>query len=102
MGNDDSRAAAPAIRVRLQQPGNRSLQALLGDEVEPRGRLVENDKARIFEQQARESEQLRFATYGDPINDVVPRTSNVGKMQQYTNMLQACVRFAPEVGMTTE
>lgn len=38
-------------------------------------------------------------TLGDPIDGVVPTTPNVAKMQHYTNMFQACLRYAPELGM---
>jgi len=52
----------------------------------------------VFE--SRIAEQLLYQTVGDPIGAVRhPVTSNVGRMQQYTNTLQATLKFARELGL---
>ena len=51
--------------------------------------------------ETRLSDQLLHATIGDPIGAVKrPTTHNVGKMQQYTNTLDAELRYARELGLT--
>ncbi|MBI3922338.1 MAG: hypothetical protein HY318_13035, partial [Armatimonadetes bacterium] len=45
------------------------------------------------------ADQLLSSTTGDPIEGVVPTTPNVGKMQQFTNMLDAELRYARELRM---
>ncbi len=53
----------------------------------------------VFE--SRIAEQLLYQTIGDPIGAVrQPRTSNVGRMQQYTNTLQATLKYTRELGLT--
>ncbi|GMW01348.1 MAG: hypothetical protein AMXMBFR84_24850 [Candidatus Hydrogenedentota bacterium] len=53
----------------------------------------------VFE--TRQSDQLLYSTIGDPIGDVVqPTTDNVGRMQQYTNTLDAELRYAHELQLT--
>lgn len=49
--------------------------------------------------ESRLTDQLVYATIGDPINGVVPHTDNVGRMQQYTNTLDAELRYARELGL---
>lgn len=49
--------------------------------------------------ESRLTDQLLHATIGDPINGVVPKTSNVGQMQQYTNTLDAELRYCRELGL---
>jgi len=45
-------------------------------------------------------DQLLFETHGDPIGTVkTPLTNNVGMMQQYTNVLDASVRYCREFGI---
>jgi hypothetical protein len=51
----------------------------------------------VFESRA--GEQLLAETMGDPVRGAVPRTSNVGRMQQYTNMLATQARHARRLGM---
>ncbi|MCC6489552.1 MAG: hypothetical protein IT364_18790 [Candidatus Hydrogenedentes bacterium] len=52
----------------------------------------------VFETRA--TDQLLHATIGDPIGDVVqPKTDNVGKMQQYSNTLDAELLYARELGL---
>jgi len=53
----------------------------------------------VFE--SRISDQLLYQTRGDPIGAVAhPTTTNVGRMQQYTNTLQASLKFGAELGLT--
>lgn len=50
--------------------------------------------------ETRLSDQLLYSTIGDPIGDEVqPTTDNVGKMQQYTNALDAELRYSAELGL---
>jgi len=49
--------------------------------------------------ETRLADQLLHSTIGDPIDGVIPETENVGQMQQYTNTLDAEVRYAHESGM---
>jgi hypothetical protein len=51
----------------------------------------------VFE--GRVGSQLLTDTYGDPIRGMVPRTSNVGRMQQYTNTLATELRYARMLGL---
>lgn len=52
----------------------------------------------VFE--SRIVDQLTGPTIGDPIGDVrQPRTDNVGRMQQYTNTLDATLRYGREMGL---
>jgi hypothetical protein len=53
----------------------------------------------VFE--GRRGSQLLADTYGDPIRGKVPRTSNVGRMQQYTNTLATGLRYARMLGLKT-
>ena len=49
--------------------------------------------------ETRASDPLLYATQGDPIGNVKhPTTDNVGRMQQYTNTLEASLRYAKEFG----
>lgn len=52
--------------------------------------------------ESRIADQLLYATEGDPIDGVIPKTSNVGQMQLYTNMFQAELRYGTELGMTVQ
>lgn len=49
--------------------------------------------------ESRETDPLIYGTFGDPIGRVTPQTDNVGYMQQYTNTLDAELRYARELGM---
>jgi len=50
--------------------------------------------------ESRRTDQLLHSTIGDPIGTIAqPRTDNVGRMQQYTNTLDATLRYARELGM---
>jgi hypothetical protein len=50
--------------------------------------------------ETRMTDQLLHATIGDPIGTVSqPKTDNVGQMQQYTNTLDAELRYARELGL---
>lgn len=50
--------------------------------------------------ETRLTDQLLYSTIGDPIGDVVqPTTDNVGRMQQFTNTLEAEVRYARELDL---
>ncbi|MBM3289700.1 MAG: hypothetical protein FJY92_06070, partial [Candidatus Hydrogenedentes bacterium] len=50
--------------------------------------------------ETRTSDQLLHSTIGDPIGDVVqPRTDNVGKMQQFTNTLDATLRYSRDLAL---
>lgn len=49
--------------------------------------------------ESRRTDQLLHSTVGDPINGVVPSTDNVGRMQQYTNTLDAELRYSRELGL---
>ena len=49
--------------------------------------------------ESRVTDQLLYATQGDPIGTVEhPETDNVGRMQQFTNTLDATLRYAKEFG----
>jgi hypothetical protein len=51
--------------------------------------------------ESRVTDPLFYATIGDPIGAIVqPRTDNVGRMQQFTNTLDATLRYARELGFT--
>ncbi|MBI2432730.1 MAG: hypothetical protein HYV26_07665 [Candidatus Hydrogenedentes bacterium] len=46
------------------------------------------------------TDQLLYSTIGDPVpGDVQPHTDNVGRMQQYTNTLNAELRYCRELGL---
>ena len=49
--------------------------------------------------ESRNEEPLFWNTAGDPVRGRVPETGNVGRMQQYTNMLQSGLRYAHDFGM---
>ncbi len=49
--------------------------------------------------ETRETDPLLHGTIGDPIGKVNPQTENVGRMQQFTNTLDAGLRYAEELGM---
>lgn len=49
--------------------------------------------------ESRLTDQLLYGTIGDPIDGKVPETGNVGRMQQYTNTLEAELRYARELGL---
>ncbi len=49
--------------------------------------------------ESRLADQLIYSTIGDPIDGKVPHTDNVGQMQQYTNTLDAEVRYCRELGL---
>lgn len=49
--------------------------------------------------ESRLTDQLLTSTIGDPIEGIVPHTDNVGRMQQYTNTLQANLQYATELGL---
>lgn len=50
--------------------------------------------------ETRVSDQLLHVTMGDPIGAVAhPQTTNVGRMQQYTNTLQATLLFSRALGL---
>ena len=49
--------------------------------------------------ESRVGSQLLADTLGDPVRGEVPRTSNVGRMQQFTNTLASQLRYARELGM---
>ncbi len=52
----------------------------------------------VFE--TRETDQLVAHTHGDPLeNEQIPVTSGVGRMQQYTNALDATIRYVGEMGL---
>jgi hypothetical protein len=51
----------------------------------------------VFE--GRKGSQLLTDTFGDPVRGVVPRTSNVGRMQQYSNTLATELRYAKMLGL---
>lgn len=52
----------------------------------------------VFE--TRKTDQLIYATIGDPVEgDPRPHTDNVGRMQQYTNTLDATLRYTREFGL---
>ncbi|MCP4646090.1 MAG: hypothetical protein GY851_36940 [bacterium] len=49
--------------------------------------------------ESRHTDPLYYATQGDPIGTVAkPQTDNVGRMQQYTNTLDATLRYTRELG----
>ena len=50
--------------------------------------------------ESRLTDQLLYSTVGDPIDGVIPRTNNVGQMQQYTNTLESELKYARELGLT--
>ncbi|MDZ4857758.1 MAG: hypothetical protein SGI88_02155 [Candidatus Hydrogenedentes bacterium] len=48
--------------------------------------------------ESRQTDPLLYSTIGDPIGDIaVPTTDNVGKMQQFTNTLDATLRYTREM-----
>ena len=50
--------------------------------------------------ESRLTDNLYYATRGDPIGTVQrPETDNVGRMQQFTNTLEASLRYAGELGI---
>ncbi|HNT87442.1 MAG TPA: hypothetical protein PKL84_06210, partial [Candidatus Hydrogenedentes bacterium] len=50
--------------------------------------------------ESRATDQLLYSTIGDAVEgDPRPRTDNVGRMQQYTNTLDATLRYAREFGL---
>jgi len=49
--------------------------------------------------ESRLTDPLLYETIGDPIGGVIPRTGNVGRMQQLTNTLQTELRYARELGL---
>ena len=50
--------------------------------------------------ESRRSDQLLHSTIGDPIGRVSrPTTDNVGRMQQFTNTLDATLRYTQELGL---
>jgi hypothetical protein len=50
--------------------------------------------------ETRRTDPLLYATIGDPVEgDARPLTSNVGKMQQYTNTLATELRYAKQLGL---
>jgi len=51
----------------------------------------------VFE--GRVGSQLLTNTYGDPVRGQIPRTSNVGRLQQYTNTLSAELAYAKMLGL---
>lgn len=52
----------------------------------------------VFETRA--TDQLLRSTIGDPIGDVVqPKTDNVGRMQQFTNTLDATIRYCRDLDL---
>ena len=50
--------------------------------------------------ESRNEEPLFWSTKGDPVRGKIPKTDNVGRMQQYTNSLQCQLRYAREMGIT--
>jgi hypothetical protein len=66
--------------------------------------IVDNQLGRfgakvVFE--SRVADQLLYQTRGDPIGAIThPTTTNVGRMQQYTNTLQASLKYGAELGLT--
>ena len=52
-----------------------------------------------FNSETRAGSQLLLDTFGDPVRGVVPRTGNVGRLQQYTNTLATVLRYARALGM---
>ena len=51
--------------------------------------------------ETRAADQLLYATRGDPIGAVqAPETDNVGRMQQFTNTLEASLRAARDLGFS--
>ncbi|HEY3297512.1 MAG TPA: hypothetical protein VGK34_02565, partial [Armatimonadota bacterium] len=52
-----------------------------------------------FVYESRTVDQLLYSTEGDPIDGKVPTTDNVGRMQQYTNMLGTEIKYAREMGV---
>ena len=49
--------------------------------------------------ESRINSQLLGDTHGDPVRGKVPKTSNVGRMQQYTNMLATQLKYANMLGI---
>lgn len=49
--------------------------------------------------ESRLTDQLIYETIGDSIAGIVPKTSNVGRMQQFTNTLQSESRYARDLGL---
>ncbi len=52
-----------------------------------------------FVYETRTGDQLIYSTEGDPIDGKIPETDNVGRMQQYTNMLGTQMKYARELGL---
>ena len=52
-----------------------------------------------FSSETRVGSQLLFDTFGDPVRQRGARTSNVGRLQQYTNTLSTTLRYARMLGM---
>ena len=51
--------------------------------------------------ESRIADQLLYQTMGDPIGaNAHPKTTNVGRMQQYTNTLEDSLRYGAELGLT--
>ncbi|HPO07924.1 MAG TPA: hypothetical protein PLZ55_04595, partial [bacterium] len=49
--------------------------------------------------ESRVTDHLIYSTIGDPVpGDPQPTTNNVGRMQQYTNTLETCLRYAKDYG----
>lgn len=69
---------------------------------EARADLVDMQVGRFGDKAVYESrltDPLYYGTYGDPIGHITPKTTNVGRMQQFTNTLQAEVRWAKDLGL---
>jgi len=49
--------------------------------------------------ESRRTDPLIYGTFGDPIGRITPQTTNVGRMQQFTNALDAELRYARELGL---
>ena len=68
-----------------------------------RASLVDTQVARFgakAEYETRVSDQLIYNTQGDPLSDgSIPKTDNVGRMQQYTNTLEASLQYGRELGL---
>lgn len=52
----------------------------------------------VFE--TRYGDQLLYETHGDEVRGQTPTTENVGRMQQFTNVLSSQLKYARELGMT--
>ncbi|MBM3475041.1 MAG: hypothetical protein FJX75_17400 [Armatimonadetes bacterium] len=68
---------------------------------EARMDIVDTQVARFGDKavyESRKTDQLLYSTIGDPIGTIAqPKTDNVGRMQQYTNTLEATLRYAREL-----